>query len=236
MSEESIFNGETPPVVEPPASNPTSTVPTEVADLVGEGKKYRSVEDALKSVPHAQKHIETLEQENARIKSELEKRRTAEELLEEIRNGISQPAAGTPAPTFDPNTIESTVEQLLARKEAKRSADSNISQVVSKFQEVFGDKEKAEQEYIKIAAEAGLSVQMLNNLAATSPAAVLKLAGIGTAKQQPVGKPSSTVNTESFSQGNTQQLSSKVPAVGSTTKDLMQAVRNAREKVMSNLK
>ncbi len=36
---------------------PVFQIPTEAAELVGDGKKYQSVEDALKSVPHAQKHI-----------------------------------------------------------------------------------------------------------------------------------------------------------------------------------
>ena len=39
---------------------PVFQIPTEAAELVGDGKKYSSVEDALKSVPHAQKHIQTL--------------------------------------------------------------------------------------------------------------------------------------------------------------------------------
>src|SRR4030043_1329496 len=90
---DSFFNGSTDPVVETPAipSSPALNIPTEIAELVGEGKKYKSVEDALKSVPHAQQHIQTLEEENARIKAELVARRTTEEILEEIRSG-GQPA------------------------------------------------------------------------------------------------------------------------------------------------
>jgi hypothetical protein len=49
----------------------TFEIPTEVQSLVGEGKKYQSPEDALKSVPHAQKHIETLESELAEAREEL---------------------------------------------------------------------------------------------------------------------------------------------------------------------
>ncbi len=74
---------------------PQFQIPTEAADFVGDGKKYNSVEDALKSVPHAQKHIQTLESELAAAREELAKRRTTEELLDEIKSGI-QPQA-TPA-------------------------------------------------------------------------------------------------------------------------------------------
>ena len=78
-------------------SAPQFQIPTEAVELVGEGKKYSSVEDALKSVPHAQKHIQTLESELATLKEELSKRKTTEELLDEIKSGI-QPQA-TPAGT-----------------------------------------------------------------------------------------------------------------------------------------
>jgi hypothetical protein len=33
-------------------------IPTEAQDLVGEGKKYSSAEEALRSVPHAQNSIQ----------------------------------------------------------------------------------------------------------------------------------------------------------------------------------
>ena len=69
-------------------------IPTEAQAFVGEGKKYQSPEDALKSVPHAQKHIETLESELALVKEELTKRKTTQELLDEIKSG-AQPVENT---------------------------------------------------------------------------------------------------------------------------------------------
>jgi len=53
---DSIFEGSTDPVVtEAPAvsSTPTLNIPTEVVDLIGDGKKYKTAEEALRSVPHA---------------------------------------------------------------------------------------------------------------------------------------------------------------------------------------
>ena len=46
-------------------------IPTEAQALVGEGKKYASAEEALRSVPHAQQHIKTLEEEMAQLKRDL---------------------------------------------------------------------------------------------------------------------------------------------------------------------
>ena len=70
-----------------------------------------------------------------------------------------------------------------------------------------------------------MPVEQLNTLAVTSPEAVLKLAGIK--KPASVGKPTSTVNTQgSFSQPQT-ELSAKVPLVGASTKDVLNAWRIA---------
>ena len=82
------------------SQEPLFQIPTEAAELVGDGKKYSSVEDALKSVPHAQKHIQTLESELATLKEELMKRRTTEELLDEIKSGV-QPKENPQGVEFD---------------------------------------------------------------------------------------------------------------------------------------
>lgn len=235
---ETIFtddqSGVVPPVV---PVTPTVQVPTELVELVGEGKKYQSVEEALKSVPHAQKHISTLEAENARIKAELESRRSTEELLAEIRSGIV-PAGVTPTQTgLDPTQIEDVVTTLLERKEAALKAKTNINSVVSKFTEVFGDRVKAEEEYNKLAESAGLDVPTLNRLAATSPEAVLKLAGMSGTVNHALSpsKPSSTVNTTALNSGQPQTLSAKVPLYGASTKDVTAAWRAAGEIVKQKL-
>ena len=76
---ETIFDQATPDVVE----TQQNAIPTELAEFVGEGKKYQTVEDALKSIPHAQSHIQKLEEEMKQAREELAKRKAAEELLEE---------------------------------------------------------------------------------------------------------------------------------------------------------
>jgi hypothetical protein len=219
-----------PSTNEDPNSNtpaPSFQIPTEAADFVGDGKKYKSVEDALKSVPHAQTHIQTLETELATVKEELSKRKTAEELLEQIKAGI-QPETTTHVDSFDPNTIYQVVEQTLEAKEKAKVARSNADSVVSKFTAKYGDK--AEQAYVALAQESGMSVQQLNALAANSPSVVLKLAGLGS-QNAPAGSTSGSVNTEAFgNQGSPAAPSARVPK-GATTKDLVSAWRAAGQKV-----
>ena len=227
MTDATIFDGATPPVETPS----TVALPTEVAELVGEGKKYKTAEDALKALPHAQRHIQTIEEENARMKEELGKRKTAEELLEEFK------ASGVLGGQHNPQTPEQTsvdyekiVASVLAKKEAQTTAQKNISTVVNTFQEAFGDKTKAEEMYNKVAEESGLSVAALNTLAATSPEAVMRLAGI-TKKQETVpGKVQSTVNASAFGDKPSTDLSARVKP-GASSKDLVNAWRVAGEKV-----
>lgn len=211
---------------------PVFQIPTEAAELVGDGKKYQSVEDALKSVPHAQKHIQTLESELAAAREELTKRRTTEELLDEIKSGV-QPKENPQGVELDQDKLLQLVNQTLDFKERQKQAKSNASQVASKFTEKFGTQ--AEVVYKNIALENGLSEQQLNSLAASSPNVVLKLAGLTEAKIAPVSKPTSSVNTETLNQKvDPSTLSARVKQ-GATTKDLVNAWKIAGEKVKLNL-
>lgn len=115
----------------------------------------------------------------------------------------------------------------------KKKAREHTQSVASKFKEKFGDT--AQVAYETLATENGLTVQQLNTLAATSPNAVLKLAGLSSQQISGVAsKPSSSVNTEALAANSgTGNLSAKVPK-GATTKDLVNAWKIAGEKVKTN--
>lgn len=230
---ETIFGGETPPteVVPPVVVPPTPALPTEVAELVGEGKKYRTAEDALKAIPHAQKHITTLEEEAKQLREELAKRKTSEELLEQFRStGFTQDSVDKQAAQAQPVDVEAIVASVLAKKEAATTAQKNISTVVATFQQTFGDKAKAEEMYNKVAEESGLSVSALNALAATSPEAVMRLAGITRKQETSPGKVQGTVNAQVFGDKPNSELSARVKS-GASTKDMVNAWKIAGEKV-----
>jgi len=232
MSNETIFDSNTQ---ENQATDTTSTstfqIPTEASEFVGSGKKYQSAEEALKSVPHAQKHIQTLEQEVQTLKDELVKRKTAEQLLDEMKSGFT--SENTPQVVgIDPDKIVEIVNQSLNLKERQRSEEANVSSVVSKFTELFADK--AEEVYNNMAKEAGLTVSQLNKLAASSPKAVLKLAGLDKTVATLPSKSNGSVNTQSFTQNNQQSASAKVPK-GASTKDLVNAWKAAGDTVKQKL-
>lgn len=208
-------------------TKPQFTIPTEALDFVGEGKKYKSAEDALKSVPHAQEHIKTLEQEMAQLKEELAKRKTAEELLDEVKSGF-QSSTTTETTGIDQDKIMELVNRTLEQKERQSKAQSNASIVAEKFTKQYGDK--AQDAYNQLAKEAGLTIEQLNNLAATSPNVVLKLSGL-TSQASNITKTSSDVNTQALANIKpSDELSARVPR-GASTKDLIKAWRAAGEKV-----
>lgn len=233
---DTIFTEATPQVDSAvQAAPPTPALPTEVAELVGEGKKYRTAEDALKAIPHAQKHITTLEEEAKQLREELAKRKTSEELLEEFRaTGFPQASADKQSQA-QPVDVEAIVASVLAKKEAATTAQKNISTVVSTFQQTFGDKAKAEEMYNRVAEESGLSISALNSLAATSPEAVMRLAGITRKTNETTpGKVQGTVNAQSFGDKPNSELSARLKS-GASTKDMVNAWRIAGEKVKQKL-
>jgi hypothetical protein len=205
----------------------TFEIPTEAQELVGEGKKYQSPEDALKSVPHAQKHIETLESELASVREELTKRQTTQELIDELKSGVQTPAQTVQSGELNQDNVMDLVNQTIATREANAKAESNAKSVAEKFTAQYGDK--AEDTYNSIAKELNLSVKQLNELAATSPTVVLKAAGLSAAKA-PVASSSGDINTEALSQqAKPTELSAKVE--GGSTKDLLAAWGRAKAKI-----
>lgn len=228
MSEENIFNEDQSLENEvPPEQNP---LPPELADLVGEGKKYKTMQDALKSIPHAQNHIQKLEEDLSKYKEEVAKAKAMEELLEEFKQQAKESQYQPPAEPLDqrpPVDIDSAVEAALARKEAQRAAKANAEVVIKAFKDTFGDE--GEARFIQLAQENGLPIPYLNTLAQTSPSAVLKLAGLTKSAAPSVPHSASSVNTEANFSSN-QELSARVNMVGASSKDVTQAWKNARLK------
>lgn len=203
-------------------------IPTEAQALVGEGKKYASAEEALRSVPHAQNHIQTLESELAELKEELLKRKTTQELLDELKSGVQQREITPQKSELNQDTIMELVNSTLKQNEAKKTAETNAKSVASKFTEKYGNE--AETVYNTLAKDLNLTTSQLNDLATRSPNVVLKLAGF-EAKAINVAKTSSSINTEALAQSKPNaELSAKVPK-GASTKDLVHAWRAAGEKI-----
>ena len=128
-----------PPVVAPTVD----TLPPELVEFVGEGKKYRTAADALRSIPHAQTHIQKLENELKERNELLIKTKAMEDLLAEIKQqsqGQSSPVPPVQSETHSaPVDIASEVEAVLTRKQAENVAKHNAQTVSDAFRHAYGD-------------------------------------------------------------------------------------------------
>lgn len=188
--------------------------------------KYDSVEKALKSLPHANEHISRLEQEMKDLRAELEKRKTAEEIIERLeQQNKSNATETTPQPSVDLSQIESLINNTITQKERAKMAEQNINSVVSTLSKTFG--EKAEEVFYSKAAEAGLTPAQINELAKSSPKAALKIAGVMDSQAPMPAKTTSSVNTETLGANRNNAPSTKLPPYPSA-KQLADAFRAAK--------
>ena len=216
---------------------PTSTsqapvIPPELSEYVGVGKKYATVDEVYKAFPNAQKHISTLEEENRAIKEELAKRKTAEELLNDIQRNITPASNGDPIPPkVDVPDISTLVRKELERAKVQDVYQANQALVVAEFTKVYGDK--ARDKFTEIARDIGVPIESLNQLALTSPNAVFKLAGLSQAPATKSGHIESDVTAVNKAPDAT-QYSTRVPLNGGAKEDAA-AIAKAREFVLKNL-
>jgi hypothetical protein len=217
------------------------------ADLLNQIKnergepKYKTIEDALKGLQHAQQYIpniktelEQRDAEIARLRAEAERAKTLEETLAALTSRQTQ-NDNTNQPVIDEKTIAELVNRQLTQAEQLKLAKANVASVVSTLQSAFGSD--AEKKYNDAAAEAGLTVQEMNALAAKSPTAVLRMLGVNNQsapqKQNTHFPSSSSVNTAALTPNNESAIgrNPKSALIGATTEDLREASNRAKKMV-----
>lgn len=190
-------------------------------ELVGEGKKYKTVADLAKGAVFKDAHIQKLETEAAerkatlaRLEAELSTRTRLEDLVDNIASSQSKtPSSTVTTPSEQvpssqaqtPEQLEAQIDALLSKRETERRGNINRAAVKQKLEEKLGpnfankvrDQGKA----------LGLSEAFLNNLAAENPTAFYKLVGV---EDKPADRrnvftppPQSDVNPNTFSAGET---------------------------------
>lgn len=164
-------------------------------ELVGQGKKYKDVFELEKGKLHADQHIATLESETASYKqklaeleAELNKRKTAEEIAESLK---TQPKAGTDTPSIGAEDVQELVASTMTQYKAQEIANNNISEVSSQLTTKFGSVAEANKFVKGKAAELGMTVDGVMQLAASSPSAALSMLNVNG--ETTVNKPATSV-------------------------------------------
>lgn len=226
MTEATIFDAPpTPPSDQGAPPPPAIVLPDSVKELVGEGKKYATVEKALEALAHAQTHIATIEQDNRTLREKVEGAMSVEKVYETVQELLSKERPTGAAP-LDEASIASVLDRKLTEREQNARRAANVESVKQALAGKFGDK--ASEQFRAKAEELGLSVQTLNELAATSPKAALEYFGV---KPNSVpGRPSSTVNSEALQTRPPEQRPAKTVMGGATSKEVTAAWQTIKER------
>lgn len=181
-----------------------TTVAT-VADLVGEGKKYKTVDDLAKSRLEADMFIETLKGEKAaesaevaRLKAELAARISVEDQIKALTpKPVTIAAPAQTERVEDKPDLSKAVRDEVERLTRSQQLASNVEVVANKLVEVYGSEEKAKEVINQKAKELNVSIKFLMDSAAASPAAFYATVGL-TAQRGSVSAPKGDINTEAF--------------------------------------
>ena len=200
------------------------SIPAEASDLVGEGKKYKSVDDALKALPHAQSHIARLEQEARELREKAAQARAIEDVYEALQSRQQAPLETPSAPAFDERTLDVMLERKLKEKQVLEVKQANMAEVRNALTEKFGDK--AQETFKKKAEELGVNEAFLTEVVAASSKAGLELFGLGKKEAAASSAPAGSINTQAFAQAKSPAQIKPVMA-GASTSDLLSAWRAA---------
>jgi len=167
--------------------------------LVGDGKKYRDSDELAKAKFHADKAIADRERELSTLREELNKRLTAEQLLEQVRQQAQNPGTHTPSPPITANeketppvNFEAEVRRIMEERETIGKVNANLEQVANRLVELYGSEDAASVIVNARARELGVSPQFLRSVAEQSPKAFFAQVGLTQDQSAPKATPGVT--------------------------------------------
>ncbi len=207
-----------------PVKNDFSNILGEIKNEKGE-PKYSTVEDALTALRASQEHISTLESENQMYREQQQSSKAIEDILAQLDSTSNKSDDNQSG--YKMEDIQNVVEDAIKRREANAAAQGNLKSVKERLTTAYG--EKANEVYSKKAEDLGLSVEMLDHLAAISPKAVTAYfdsKGSSTTKVV-----NSSVNTEAFLSQQKQQEKPRGVMFGASTQDMITSWKAAAEQL-----
>lgn len=165
MTNATIFNGEND---NPPANQPAATTDGSLfTALVGETQKYKTPDDLAKAYNNADQFIETLKEENRKLREQAASAKTIDEVLERMSKQSGAPEADNPpVQGITPDAVQQLVEKTLEGRKQQETKNGNLIKADSLMKEKFG--EKAELVF-KQKASTPEKAKILMELAANDP-------------------------------------------------------------------
>lgn len=182
-------------------------------DLVGEGKKYATVEELAKAYVHADHHISKVQAENNDLRVKAEAAKSVDDILAGLKGTQGQQEPEQKDDTQDPDKsstgqvdIEKLLEQKLAERDQQSTQAANKKAVIDALSAKFGNR--AAEVFDAKEKELGVN---LEELSATAPALVLQSFGVSEVS------PSSSASLPTSSQRNNDQPDGVTAEVGTKT-------------------
>ena len=182
-----------------------------LSELVGEGRKFKTVADLAKGKLEADAFIENLKAENQAMREVIAAKERAAKATEfdDLIAKLKTPESSEPTvkPTQDENQVPKgltleEVEQYLEARQREKTVESNYAQLKGKFAEKFG--EKADEAFTQALAQNKLSEDTIKNLAAANIDVALRALNFQPSKDAS-GQMKSTVSSEAFFSGGNPQ-------------------------------
>jgi len=164
---------------------------TTISTLVGEGRKYRTVEDLAQSRIEADKFIEQLKFENQSMReamTELEAKANSSKTIEDVLAKLNSKPEGEQTNNqgrLDPESVRNLVQEAIKGETQAAKRETNRLTVNAKVLEKFnGDAGKAKEFIRSRLGELSLDAAKFKELTETSPEAAMRLININTTNAQ----------------------------------------------------
>jgi len=185
-------------------SNVEPQIPDNVLEtLVGEGKKFKTVDDLARGKYESDRFIERVLNEKKALEQELTQRKRLEEVVEAL--SLKTPPSNAPDNVQREPDIKNVstlttddLEQFYTNKRKQEAMEANLGLVRKELEKRFGStwREVAKQK----GSELGLTEQQFVDYARTAPQMVLSAFPATQAPSAPApGIPASAVNSGAFS-------------------------------------
>lgn len=158
-----------------------------LAELVGEGKKFKTPEDLAKGKYEADLYIkdiirqkDELRDDYLKLREESQARATLKELVDQLSNPARPESSTTQANTAKPAIDQAAIDEIFGKKlkehELSKTRENNAKMVADALKERYG------QNYVealnKQTEELGLTKEDVNYLAQSMPKALIKTLGL----------------------------------------------------------
>lgn len=194
-----------------------------VALLVGEGRKYKTLEDLAKAYIHLDEHTLSVKEENAKFREQLAQASTLDDVLKQLKDTKPAPSDQSAAPVkgLGVEDVAAIVKQTVTGLETTARKQANLVAADNKMKELFGDK--AAEVFVKEAATPQMR-EALISLASVSPDKFVAL----FTKDAPPGSSAGKTNVNTAAM---QSISHSGRATDPTTKEYFSEIRKKDPKL-----